>query len=166
RVRASARFFKVWPLALPYALLAFPNYHQTSIRSRNRTADHQQVIININLCDRKAFDRYPVVAHVARRTRALNDTRRISRLADRTGPANVHRAVRFRPACKVMALDRTRKAASFRAPNDLDLVPIRKNIDLDLIADRCFRSIVKADLFEDARRRYAAARDLEVSAKR
>src|SRR5690606_25366546 len=65
RVRASARFFKVWPLALPYALLAFPNYHQTSIRSRNRTADHQQVIININLCDRKAFDRYPVVAHVA-----------------------------------------------------------------------------------------------------
>src|SRR5947207_92067 len=88
---------------VPY--LGLFNYDQTSIRSGYRTTDHQQVVIDINLCHGKALDGDPIIAHVAGRTRTFDNTRRVSGLTDRTRTPDVHRTVRLRTAAEVVTLD-------------------------------------------------------------
>src|SRR4051812_11307733 len=97
--------------------------YDASVRAGHRAANHQQVILNVYARHREPLDGDPLVAHVARRARALDYARRIRRLAYRAGAAHVHRAVRLGASVEVVALDGALKAAPLRLADEFDSVP-------------------------------------------
>ena len=52
-------------LRSPVSGLAFPNYNQTSVRSRYRTADHEQIVLGVDAGNGQSLDGYLCITHVA-----------------------------------------------------------------------------------------------------
>src|ERR1041385_3384196 len=94
-------------------LRRFANHHYAAVSSRHRATNHQQVVLGIDARYRQTFGRDANVAHVTRRSIALDHARRVSRSTDRTGRAHVHRTVRLGSAIEVMTLDRAGETATF-----------------------------------------------------
>ena len=67
---------------------------------------------------------------------------------------------------ELVALDGSCESASLRFADHLDLVAVREDIDLNLIADIRFRLLCETDFLEDFRRRNTAAGLLEVTSER
>src|SRR5437868_8815107 len=102
-----------------------------------------------------------------RRAHSLNHSRRIRGRANRARRAHVHRTMRFRPAVKVVTLNRSGEPATFRLSDDFYDVAIRKLIDEDLVADICtFVRRGQTKLFKDSSRWNSAASLFKVAAHR
>src|SRR5215211_7625027 len=153
-----------WQL-LPLRRLA--NDHDTAVSSGHRATNHQNIVLGIHARDCEPLNRPAHIAHVTRRASALDDPRRISRSTDRTRRTYIHRTVRLRTTIEMVTLDGTGKATAFRATDHVHHLAIRKLIDQDFVADvRAVAGLRQAKLFQDPRRRNAAAGLLEMPAHR
>src|SRR5215212_9932163 len=106
-----------------------------AVGAGHRAAHHEQVVLHVHARDRQALEGDARVAHVARRARALDDARRIRRLADGAGAAHVHRAVRLGAAVEVVALDGALEAPTLRLADQLDRVALTELVNQHLVAD-------------------------------
>src|SRR6185369_11145809 len=156
-------------LLLPWLhnLRRFANHHYAAVRSGHRATNHQQVVFGVDSGDRQSLHSDARVAHVTRRSVSFDDSRRIGRSTDRARRADIHRSMRFRAAIEVVTLDRTRETTTFRTPNHVDHLAVRKLIDKNFVADVCaVARVEQTKLLQDPGGRNAAAGLLEVLAHR
>src|SRR5215210_2505254 len=94
--------------------------HNRALRAGHRSAQEQQVLVPANVDHLEAALGNARVAHLAWAANALEYARGIGGRADRAGRANVVGAVGYRPAVKVVALDRALEALALGYTRDLD----------------------------------------------
>src|SRR2546423_4628663 len=114
---------QAWANSLPLFLRRFLYDDDTAVRTRHRATNHQQIVFRIDARHCQPLDRHARIAHVTRRSHALDDPRRVSRSANRTRRAHVHRAMRFMPATEALTLDRACETAAVRFAVDDVVVP-------------------------------------------
>src|SRR5690349_1593401 len=132
------------------AVLAIgPYLHDAAARAGNCASNEHQVALGHHLDDRQATLGHPATAHPTGAANPLEHARRCRRRADRSGRADVVRAVGFGPAFEVVASDGPLKAFALRLAGDLDLVAGLKGLDGHGLADEQLPRLV-AELHEVA----------------
>src|SRR5580704_9827812 len=106
-----------------------PHLHGPATRAGNGAADEHQVLVGDDLDHGQAALGDAPAAHPARTAHALEHPRRRRRRADRARRTDVVRAVRFRSAREVVALDRSLEALALGLARDLDVVADGERLD-------------------------------------
>src|SRR5215204_68884 len=133
---------------LPRLLCRLANNHHGAVSSGHRATNHQNIVFGIHTRHCQAFDRDANVAHVTRRSGPLDDSRGVSRSADRTRRTHVHRTVRLRTAIEIVTLDGPREATALRTPDNVHHLAIGKLIDEHFVADvRTVTALTETELF-------------------
>src|SRR5262249_29620694 len=97
----------------------FFDEHLAAGRTGHRPADEKEIVFLIDSGDDHVANSYSRIPHVAGHPHPLNDSRRESGSADRTGSAVKHRTMCGPAAAKVMTLDQTRESAAFAGSDDV-----------------------------------------------
>src|SRR4051794_4488476 len=126
-----------------FAVLAIgPDLHEAVGGAGHRAADHQQVLLGVDLDDLEAGLGDALVAHLAGAADALHHAGGPGRRADRARGAHVVRAVRLGAGAEVVALDRALEALALRGAGDLDLLADLEGLDGDRVADQPLVGVV------------------------
>src|SRR5690606_32002104 len=139
-----------------------PDQHFAARGARNRALDEQQVALGVDADDLEVLRRAALLAQVARHLLAREHAPRRLALADRARrPVRHGVTVRHVLLREVVALDHAGVTLALRRAGDVDELPGREEIDLDLGAGGVLRAFaVEAELDEPAARLDLVAREV------
>src|ERR1051325_186043 len=126
RVRLAGRAFRLDLLG------QLANQHERALGSGHAAFDHDEVAIGVHANDLVGARGGALVAHLSRHPHALEHPRRVGR-TDGARLADVHRAVALGAPAELVALDESLEALAHAGARDIDELPGREQVGLELL---------------------------------
>src|SRR5581483_2912949 len=135
-----------------FSLIGFADYNKTLISPRNRTLNHQEVLLNINLEDLKIFNRTAHTAHMARHPHSFENTRGVRTRSDGPWRSMKHRTMGISATSKMVAFHDTLESFAFGHAAHMHVITWLENICLDNLPHCAFLASFQTDFPEKTER--------------